>query len=189
MEQNEALLSVIEDVRRAAVQVGRDWAAVTDAEEVEQEITLALLANNQATVVAEMDPDERRVALRKVGQQFASRARMDFDYFTGNFRYSTREVRSILEDGGMTGERVQTSTERLDLDEGLTLLRSRNAGYAEAIGRRYLVGEQAADATARKHLTRAVDALTDAMNNVHRNRARAYTEGPGTRPAVKPDFV
>src|SRR5690606_39471710 len=82
-----------------------------------------------------MEPGARADVLARIGTHIASRYRDDYDYFTGNFRYSTREVRKILERGALYEERTRTDTERLDLDEGVALLRKRNPRYAELIGR------------------------------------------------------
>lgn len=181
MDQNEALVQILPEIKRAAMKVGREWGAVTTPEDIEQSIVMHLLEKNTAVRLFEFDAPARRELLEKIGQQLAVQERVDYDYFTGNFRYSTREVRELLERGALYEERTRTRTERLDLDEGSELLRKRNARYAEVIADRYLLGNPASGSTARKDLTRAVDLLTDCMNQVHKNRERAYEEGPGTR--------
>lgn len=183
-KQNDALVEILPDIKRAAARTAREWEGVISADDAEQEIALALLADTYAQRVAEMEPGARADVLTRIGTHIASRYRDDYDYFTGNFRYSTREVREILERGALYEERTRTDTERLDLDEGVELLRKRNPRYAELIGRRYLRGEDLPGGTERKELTRAVDLLTNCMNNVHRNRRTGYTEGPGTRKVI-----
>lgn len=180
-KQNDALVKILPDIKRAAARTAREWEDVISADDAEQEIALTLLADTYAQQVAEMEPGARADVLARIGMHIASRYRDDYDYFTGNFRYSTREVREILERGALYEERTRTDTERLDLDEGIALLRKRNPRYAELIGRRYLTGEQVAEKMA---LSRAVDLLTNCMNNVHRNRRAEYTEGPGTRKVI-----
>lgn len=180
-EQNEALAEILPDIQRVATRVGREWEAVTTAEDIEQEITLHLLEKRTAKRLAEFDPAARRETLYRIGTQLAVQERVDYDYFTGNFLYSTKDVRSILESGALTEGREKTRTERLDLDEGSRMLRGRNARYAGLVARRYLEGEQFTSSTDRKDLTRAVDALTECMNSVNAGRSRGYDEGPGTR--------
>lgn len=182
-KQNDALVKILPDIKRAAARTAREWEDVISADDAEQEIALTLLADTYAQQVAEMEPGARADVLAKIGTHIASRYRDDYDYFTGNFRYSTREVREILERGALYEERTRTDTERLDLDEGVALLRKRNPRYAELIGRRYLKGEELGETEARI-ARRAVDLLTNCMNNVHRNRRAGYIEGPGTRKVI-----
>lgn len=176
-----ALAELLPDIGRAAAYAARNWPGVIEADDAEQEITMALIGNGDLERVAGLTSDERWPVLRKLGDQTASRYRTDADYFSGQFFYSTRDVRSALESGALSSVRDKTNTERLDVDEGMSLLKSRNPQYAEAVELRYLLREPAQD---RKLLTRAVDALTNAMNNVHQNRNRSHTEGPGMRPVI-----
>ena len=182
-KQNDALVEILPDIKRAAARTAREWEDVISADDAEQEIALTLLADTYAQRVAEMEPGARADVLARIGTHIASRYRDDYDYFTGNFRYSTREVREILERGALYEGRTRTDTERLDLDEGVALLRKRNPRYAELIGRRYLMGEELGETEARI-ARRAVDLLTNCMNNVHRNRQAGYAEGPGTRKII-----
>ncbi|WP_439377871.1 hypothetical protein [Amycolatopsis lexingtonensis] len=176
-----ALEEILPDIKRAAARVGREWSSITTAEDIEQEMLLHLLEKDTALRLAEFDHAARSVTLYRIGTQIASQERIDFDHFMGNFLYSTRDVRQILERGALHEEREKTHTERLDLDEGIAQLRERNPRYAELIGKRYLLGEVVPEKMA---LSRAVDALTEAMNNVNSSRARSYTDGPGSRQVV-----
>lgn len=184
-KQNDALVKILPDIKRAAQHIALEWADVVEAEDVAHDITVILLEwPNVLAQVSQLGQRQRRQYLFQVAQQVASKERVDYEHFTGNFRYSTREVREILERGALYEKRTRTDTERLDLDEGVALLRKRNPRYAELIGRRYLQGEGMFGSTERKELTRAVDLLTNCMNNVHRNRRAEYTEGPGTRKII-----
>lgn len=180
-EQNEALVSLLPEIRAASERVARDWSSVTTADDVEQEMALHLLEKKSATTLSEFDPPARRTALYRIGVQIAVQERIDYDHFTGNFCYSTKDVRGILESGALAEGREKTHTERLDLDEGSAMLRDRNPRYAELIAERYLYGYEVDD---RKALTRAVDALTECMNSVNNGRSREYTDGPGTRKVI-----
>jgi len=184
MDQSTALAEILPEIQRAAAKVGREWAAVTTAEDIEQEISLHLLEKHSATKIAAFDAPARRELLTRIGTQIASQERVDYDYFTGNYRYGVTEVRELLEKGGLHEARVKNRSERLDLDEGGALLRKRNPRYANLIGSRYLNDEPAESPADQKATERAVDALTDCMNQVFKNRGRSYLAGPGSRSAV-----
>lgn len=177
----DALTELLPEIRRAAEATARNWADVTTAEDLEQEISLALLEKEYADQISDADPSARSVVLRRIGEQIASQQRTDFDYFTGQFFYGTKDVRAALEGGALSGVREQTNTERLDVDEGMALLRGRHSRYADVITLRYMLREPVED---RKLLTRAVDALTECMNRVHENRRRDHADGLGTRRVV-----
>lgn len=178
---NDALEQMLPEISKAADRIGREWAAVTTAEDIEQEIILHLLDKGTVEKLAGFDSGARYTTLVKIGTQLAAQERVDYDYFTGNFCYSTKEVRKLLEEGILTEERVSTNTERMDVDEGSQLLADRNERYAGLIAKRYFFGDKVDEARA---LSRAVDALTDCMNRVHNNRIRQYEDGPGTRTVV-----
>lgn len=173
---------LLPEIQQAAKKTARDWNGIISADDAEQEIIVRLLEDAYAEKLLCFDQNARTETLEKIGRQIASDYRTDYDHFTGNFFYSTNDVREILERGALHEERISTNTERLDLDEGLCLLQKRNKRYAKVVGQRYLEGLEVSDT---KLLTRAVDLLTDCMNNVHRNRELNYTEGPGTRNNVK----
>lgn len=169
---------LLPEIQQAAKKTAREWNGIISADDAEQEIVIRLLEDTYAEKLLSFDQNARTETLEKIGRQIASDYRTDYDHFTGNFFYSTNDVREILERGALHEERVSTNTERLDLDEGMALLKRRNERYAKMLCRRYLAGEEVKE---RMVLSRAVDLLTDCMNNVHRNRELNYTEGPGTR--------
>ncbi|MFD9893347.1 hypothetical protein ACFWY9_28720 [Amycolatopsis sp. NPDC059027] len=172
------ITDLLPEISRAAERVAKDWSAVTESDDLYQDMVSHILDRDHAERILDMEPGDRWSTLRKIGTQIASQSRTDFDHFTGNFFYSTQDVRSILGAGALTGTREQTSTERVDIDRGMKLLRSRNAGYSDLIERRYMFGIRIEN---RMTLTRAVDALTECMNRAHINRDAAHIEGPGTR--------
>jgi DNA-directed RNA polymerase specialized sigma24 family protein len=175
-----ALEDILPDIKRAAARAGRDWAAVTTADDVEQEMVVRLLEADYADRLAGFEPDARAATLGKIATQVANQERVDYDHFTGNFFYSTNDVRKVLDDA-LSKIRERTVTEELDVDEGMSMLRERNPRYADTIERRFRFKEIIPDS---KLLTRAVDALTECMNSVNSGRSRAHTEGPGTRRVV-----
>ncbi|HVV11613.1 hypothetical protein [Amycolatopsis sp.] len=183
-EQDEALAEILHDIQRAATRVGREWGAVTTVEDIEQEITLHLLDKRTVKRLAEFDPAARRETLYRIGTQLAVQERVDYDHFTGNFLYSTRDVREILGRGTLHEQRERTYTERLDLDEATALLRDKNPRYAELIWKRYVLEETVTEKMA---LSRAVDSLTDCMNQINAARRRGYDQGPGSRAVISND--
>lgn len=172
---------LLPEIQQAAKKTARDWNGIISADDAEQEIVIRLLEDAYAEKLLCFDQNARTETLEKIGRQIASDYRTDYDHFTGNFFYSTNDVREILERGALHEERVSTNTERLDLDEGMALLKRRNERYAKMLGRRYLAGEEVKE---RMVLSRAVDLLTDCMNNVHRNREIAYSDGRGSREII-----
>ncbi|GGM45154.1 hypothetical protein GCM10012275_15260 [Longimycelium tulufanense] len=177
------------DVRRAARDVATAWPGVIEADDAEQEIWAKLMeSRDYVRQVTDMDPPDRYNALRRIGTQVAAQYREDYARFSGQVHYGTEEVKALLEGGALTRGHTDTATERLDLGEGLELLRKRNQGYADALVEAYLLGTYPlVTGAGRKRLSRARLALTQAMNNVHRNRRTAYQDGPGTREVLSND--
>lgn len=173
----EAIKQILPDVRRAARFTARSWYPVIEEEDAEQEIILRIMEADYLETIVALDPAARAETLRKIGAQIASEYRNAYDHFSGNFYYSTNDVREILKRVGTNREKASSNTERLDLEEGLEVLRERNPRYENAIIRRYWHEEDIHDT---KLLSRATDLLTEYMNNVHRNRG-GFTEGVGTR--------
>jgi hypothetical protein len=174
------------EVRSAARYTAQKWADVIETDDAEQEIWLRLLENDYTDRVSDMEKPARATVLRKIGQQIASQYRDDYEVFSGQVTYSTDDVRLLLGAGLIDREREALDTHRetlsgwLDLHEGAQSLRDRNQSFAEIIWRRYVDGAEL-DATGRKALTRAVDALTREMNRVNTRRYAGHAEGPGTR--------
>jgi len=195
------------DVRTAARTTAREWADVIDAEDAEQEIWLLLLSRSDdlPQQIAALEKPARVSYLIEVGHQIGQQYRDDYELFSGNYVYGTRQVRKMLEQNALAGvdegsgiplwelpeteiKQLQrtdsmTVTERIDLLIGMQRLVRRNASYADLLVRAYLYDDfdRTNDG---KALTRAVDALTKEMNRVHLGRKADYTEGPGIRQVV-----
>lgn len=175
---------LLPEIQQAAKKTARDWNGIISADDAEQEIVIRLLEDAYAEKLLSFDQNARTETLEKIGRQIASDYRTDYDHFTGNFFYSTNDVREILERGALHEERDSTNTERLDLDEGMALLKKRNFRYSTLIRSRYLFGIEPGNETDARATRRAVDLLTDCMNNVHRNREIAYSDGMGSREII-----
>lgn len=174
------------EIDAAARIVERQWPEVVVAEDIGQEIWVRLLESpGSMDELLGMESSSRRNALIRMGHQLASIERADYEVFSGNVYYGTEEVREILNRGALTGERVRTDEERLDLEEGLNQLTGQNAGYTQAIWDRFVDGSyDLSTGGARVKLQRAVDLLTQCMNNVHKARRFTRAEGPGSRTVV-----
>lgn len=167
MPSDDYVNTLYPEVRAVAEQVAHKWRDVATADDLEQDIWVRLLESDYAQKLAQFDKQARGATLARIANQVADKQRLDYDHFTGNFRYSANEVRVLLKNGVLTEERVTTRTERLDLDEATAMLRERNPRYAEVIYKKYVSGETI---DARHVLTRAVDKLTECMNSVHNGR-------------------
>ena len=165
-------------MRKAAKRVSFEWPGVVEAEDLEQEIWMHLLkkpATQQK--LAEMSQKPRLRALRRIGHQIASEYRASYEVFSANIFYPTREVRNILDSAAApTGEEEVpgslTHTEQMDLVAGFERLAQKNPPYARYLEGAYFTGERAHKYP--MELTRAVDALTNHMNSVHRERDAEY---------------
>jgi len=206
VNKNQYIVDMLPDIKRAARRVAREWADVIDADDAEQEIALRILDLTEPKVreLYELDRGLRISVLTEIGHQIGMKYRDDYELFSGNHRYGTREVRRMLENDALAGVEeeagtplwelpesvilqlqrtsTETVTERIDLFLGMKRLSERNSWYAQVLVANFRDGEPC-----HKHrieLTRAVDALTAEMNRIHRRRVAEYTEGPGTRPVI-----
>lgn len=201
------------DVKTAARTTARQWPDVIDRDDAEQEIWLRLLDAGQGVVdsTVALDKPARVSMLTEIGHQIAMKERDAHELFSGNFYYSTDEVRKLLENGalldiedhaygtgghfynpdrvagGETESLFDLTGSRSDVKTGMERLAKRNSRYHGEIINRYQVSfydPPVLDQSARKVLQRAVDALSREMNHA-RTAARAVPhEGPGSREVV-----
>jgi hypothetical protein len=216
MNKQEAVALLHQEVKTAATTIGREWADVIDSDDAEQEIWLRLLGagtNPETGIeyvveVAGWDIKVRTSVLKEIGHQIGMQYRDDYELFSGNYVYGTREVRDMLDRGVLDSENgdygvpdvpiwempesvieqisrtdTDTATERIDLFLGLKRLARRNSSYFIAIHNRYVLDLPIDNSTSTEsnRLTRAVDSLAREMNGAHRKRVAEHIEGPGTR--------
>lgn len=178
--RNDVACEMQADIHKAAVITERQWPGVITAEDAEQEIWLRLLeSDGSVKQLREMEVTTRNNSLVAIGHQIASEYRSSYDLFTGQIFYSVNDVKVILERGAITELKVQTDTERMDLEEGLLMLREKSQSYADAIATEFVTGPEGSTHPMTK--SRAIERLTDLMNQVHRRRAAQYEVGPGSR--------
>lgn len=190
--QNEALLAIHDDIKAAARHVALEWADVVEADDMEQEIAVRLLADNYATTVYELGKWGRKKTLFKIGQQIASDQRVDYEHFSGQFQYSTEEVRDRLKKGALEEvgtEETETAAgdpavefvvDDVDVRAGFERLPEQHQANILF----WLKADRAPlTSTERKNITRAVDALTHILNREFRKSSGDH-DGPGSRQAM-----
>lgn len=174
MTLNEGV-SLIEEwmgeIQKAAKKAAVDWPGVVEAEDMAQDIVLHILERpGTQQDLAGMDDTNRYRTIHKIAQRIASQERTDFELFTGDFRYSVDEVRSLLEGagdpetgavgsswsvgaqpgssgghsdptGGTAIRNIGVSDTRKRLSEALTSLRIANERQYTALVQRFVDGE------------------------------------------------
>lgn len=192
-------------IRKAARYVAFQWPGIVEEEDLIQDISLHLLERpNSVTKLGEMEDGVRLKWIKGIGHQIANRERIDYEHFSGNFRYSVNEVKALLSSGILEelGEELRSSWKaedytskgggfedalltknsmETDLRRGMKALASSNSGYYAAVHRRYLGGEMSVD---RHSLHRALTSLTDHMNRSFKRQHLNRPDGPGTRRAI-----
>lgn len=197
-EQWMSVLELQRDIERAARHIQLEWPEVVDSwEDMASDIMALLVKDNQGIKIQQLDPKAKRKTLHMIGQQIASSMRDDYEHFTGNYLYSTNEVRSIL-GSGILKELTETvelpgtdrdwavgdkkSVTRLEHVDVLNAFNQLEGHHRGILIRRFNQGEQL-DNVDRKDLTRAVDRLTDILNRTRRRQASQHN-GPGSRKAI-----
>lgn len=204
-QRNALIEEWMKDIRRVARKAAFDWPGVVEAEDMVQDVVMHILERPGTVVdLEEMDSSSRYQTLHKIAQRIASKERVNHEHFSGNFRYSVKDVRRILSAGGLNGNTVRsgsswsseeyiseidavadaalnTATEAADLERGLDHLAKVNSRYAELIRRRYAEGGDIPRSESMA-LSRAVTSLTEKMNHAHK---RAHADAPPMRKAIR----
>jgi hypothetical protein len=202
------VLDLSKEIGKAAKTVSFAWPGVVEADDIEQDIYLHLLERpGSLEKLLTFDDKGKLNALIQIGHQIAKQERIDYEVFSGNFRYSVDEVRNILEDRGLHGDDpalksswsvaedfttggefedavLNKSAQETDLVRAMERLSRNNPHHTDLINRRYLAGESLNDAD-RKELYRALTALTTEMNRSFKRQHAERPDGPGTRKAVR----
>lgn len=188
MADTERHMDIHGDVRSVAGYLGWKHSDVMEADDIEQEIWVTLLeTENYISDVADRDRDGRREALTRIGAQAVFREKQSKALFIGAVEYGAAEIRKSVDKvfKALFVDEKPPEHESVHKDnflEGLEILTERCPRYLEIIMAKY--GGDNEDPPHRRQLTRAVDALTDAMNTAHRARHVEYEDGPGTRTVI-----
>lgn len=198
------MLELQADIKKAARSVAFDWPGVVEAEDIEQDIWEHILVSpNTARDLLAMEPTPRYRTISKIGHRIASQERDDYDHFSGNFRYSVNEVKSLLSRGALAavhsvqsgwssdevvsrgGEFADTVNMMVsmetDLKRAMDKLKETTPQYHNILIRKYLRGEYLESGADKKRASLALGALTDNMNSSHKRLHAERPDGPGTR--------
>jgi len=200
-------LELEKDIKKAARSVAFDWPGVVEAEDIEQDIWEHIISRpNTTSDLLAMEPTPRYRTISKIGHRIASKERDDYDHFTGNFRYSVNEVRSLLSQGalasihsvqsGWSSQEVVSSggefadtvntmvSMETDLKRAMAKLKETTPQYHGILIRKYLQNEYIESGADKKRASLALEALTDNMNKSHKRQHAERPDGPGTRKSV-----
>jgi hypothetical protein len=204
---DETVLKYQDVVRKAAVHISIEWPDV-DVTDVEQDIWIRLLESPGTVETLGTFADDAVLRfMYKLAKQVAVKDKQKARVAAGDFRYSTGEVKRML-DGGIltalgagefgswTADEEQSATGKgysdktgatasamLDMDMGLKELRGKNERHFNLLIAKFVLWEvlSLADLSA---ANRAVKSLTDKMNYNHQRLSSYHHEGPGSRKAV-----
>lgn len=198
------------EVEKAAKTVAFKWPNVVSEDDMQQGLYLFLLERPGVVekLLTEFDDKNRLNAVVAIGHQIAGKERDDYEVFSGNFRYSVNEVKSLLEDRALHHESPELGSNwsvskdfiqggefedkvinkvasETDLRRGMKMLAAKNSKYAEVIERRYLRDEviPQEESAEYKRLIRALTALTTEMNKSFKQHQKDH-DGPGSRKPV-----
>jgi hypothetical protein len=191
--------SVIQDLaRRVGKGMARKWPGI-DAEDMSQEALTALVEHPE---MLEGFPENIGLVtafMGRVAGSYASRERYDYTVRSARYLYTPAEVRGLLshaywdlslrETSVPTGPDDRTSLlvfENVcialwDIDAALESI---SAEDRFRLQRRFRDGEEFPTDAARKAVDRAIDSLTQRINE-HINRLAVEHDGPGSRTAGK----
>lgn len=155
------------EIRSAAETLALDWPEVTTADELTADLTLYILDHGQAEEIEYMPVDRRANRVKILARDLVHKVVAEHEFYSGNVLYSVSSVRNLLESGALDGPRLQFKPENADLAEGCRYLAQTHPHYASAIGARYILDQTVVEPG---FLSRAIGALTTAMNHTNRHR-------------------
>lgn len=189
------------EIQKVARKAENDWPGVVEADDIFQEVFLHIIESPKTVEdLVEMDDSNRYRTLHKIAQRLASKARDDYDLFSGNFRYSVAEVEDLLKLGeyaflavgiesswnvgdvvsmggdhsdpvaGAALDGIRKEYLRKDLGSALEKMRRANQQYFDILVRKFVSQERGMDSTERSRLERALVELTNEMNHSHKQQ-------------------
>lgn len=168
-------------VKREARLAESRWNNLISADDIEQEIWLWFLERpGVQSQLENANPAELSAVFKKSANQICSKERLDYDHFTGNYHYTPKEVRELLDTLGEEYD-VHSADEKVDLQLGLEELGQYHEKHYDVIQQVYRLGIEPEDHNLKP---RAVDKLTELMNRKRGQRERDRTEGLGTKPKI-----
>ena len=187
------------EIAKVSKKAETEWPNVLPAEDIAQEVYLHILESPKTlTDISDMDDVSRYRTLHKIAQRIVSKERNDYERFSGNFRFSVDEVKSLLEEAAdpdaeigsswKTGDytssgdgpsdptavaaldNIKVSHSRMLLSEALKdLSRSNELQYSALINRFVFQQVPASkDSASRMLIDRALHSITTKMNHLHK---------------------
>lgn len=172
-------------IKRASRLTSAKWFGLLEAEEIESELWIAVLESPATEKkIKEAEPDLVVDLLVRMADRICIKERDDYEHFTGNYRYSVNEAKTLIEEFFLRdGENL--IVDLIDVDIAFVRLMEENQAQADAVFRRYALGEIPEQGSSFKnYLARGLTHLTDLMNRNFKGRVRDHRDGPGTRPRI-----
>ena len=165
-------------VQRAARSAAYDWHNIMEYDDIHQDLWMFMLSRPS---VQDKTGEELDKVLRWQANSLCKQAQVDYEYFSGNFQYSPRDVREGAK--SMT-EFDGTPDEQADYDLAVEILWQYRPEKFEDLESWFDDPDSwnTRLSGVRSRVQRMFDALTDAMNEVRRARLGDRKEGPGTKP-------
>lgn len=145
-----------------------------DWEDISQDMWVWMLENpKQYTNYTQLEDPFRE--LKKVAKQAVYKQNNANEYFTGNYTYTSGEVRGLLNEY-LLDVTLESVAEHTDLVEGLLLMKGETPGYFKTTIDKWVHGKDINPGS----VSKAVGKLALLMNQVN-TAARYSYEGPGSR--------
>ncbi len=166
-------------IGKAAKTVAYQWPTVVDEDDIQQDIYINLLESPGSVdkLLDDFEAKDRLNAIIAIGHKIASKERLDYEVFSGNFRYSVNEVKRMLEKGGLRGNSTKSSAFQ-DLHQSLDGI---SQEYRECLWSKYVQNITPTSGYDKTQVSRALEALTTEMNRSFKNQPNA---GPGSRAKI-----
>lgn len=171
-----------EPIQIAARRASGNWHGLLEPEEIESELWIEILDSDATKGKLEnSDPDLLIDLLVRMAERICIKERDNYEHYSGNYRYSVNEIKEIAKQYFVrSGEEIVE--EFIDFEAGFARLEEDNPTYAEAIVRRYALGEMTTGKSAySKAHQHGVTKLTNLMNRNFKQREYEYENGPETR--------
>lgn len=185
MSKMKDLYTLLEEpVKAASRRASNNWYGLMEPDEIEQELWVEILESPATSgKLADSDPNHITDLLARMADRICIKERDAYEHFTGNYRYSVNEAKVLVEEYFLrNGEELMI--EIVDVEVAYGQMTETNPNYAEAVFRKFALGEPVDSGWERDRLSRGLTKLTDLMNRNFKERERDYRDGPGTKPRI-----
>lgn len=170
-----------EPIQIAARRASANWYGLLEPEEIESELWIEILESDATKgKLGVSEPDLLIDLLVRMAERICIKERDNYEHYSGNYRYSVNEIKEVAEQYFVrSGEDI--IEEHIDFHVSFEKLTGANPAYAEAIVKRYALGEVPKGGAAEVRLSRGLTKLTNLMNRNFKKREYEYENGPETR--------